>query len=220
MTPSTGIRFLVVGVGLAIWYATQYLIGRRAQMAAPEAEKASSLLTQHDVLLHALGPANRFLNAHPRWANGLLIVSSAVIDVLGIFLLLWSIFGPSIRPFLGMMILFGLRQICQALTALPPPRGMIWRYPGFPSFLVTYGVANDLFFSGHTAMAVYGALELARFGDSWLFAAVLIAGFETLAVLVLRAHYTMDVFTGVVTAFLVAGLAGVLAPFCDQFLTR
>ena len=27
----------------------------------------------------------------------------------------------------------------------------------FPSLLVTYGVSNDMFFSGHTAMAVLGA---------------------------------------------------------------
>ena len=41
---------------------------------------------------------------------------------------------------------------------------MIWRNPGFPSLLVTYGTASDLFFSGHTAIAVYGALELAHWG--------------------------------------------------------
>ena len=39
---------------------------------------------------------------------------------------------------------------------------MIWHDPGFPSFLVTYHVANDFFFSGHTAIAVFGAIELSR----------------------------------------------------------
>src|SRR3989442_6441970 len=39
---------------------------------------------------------------------------------------------------------------------------MIWRRPGFPSLLVTYGTAGDLFFSGHTAIAVYGGVELVR----------------------------------------------------------
>jgi hypothetical protein len=41
---------------------------------------------------------------------------------------------------------------------------MIWRYPGVPSLLVTYGTSNDLFFSGHTALAVYGSIELAWWG--------------------------------------------------------
>ena len=65
---------------------------------------------------------------------------------------------------MGLLILFGLRQLCQGLCALPPPEGMIWRNPGFPSLLVTYGTATDLFFSGHTAIAVYGCLELAHWG--------------------------------------------------------
>src|SRR5262249_22314921 len=121
----------------------------------------------------------------------------------------------------GLIILFGLRQICQALTALPPPRGMIWRHPGFPTLLVTYGVANDLFFSGHTAMAVYGAIELARLGAPWLIGlAWIIAIFEVFVVLALRAHYTMDVFAGLITALYIAGLAGLLAPACDQALSQ
>ena len=61
-----------------------------------------------------------------------------------------------------LLILYALRQICQGLCALPPPDGMIWRRPGIPSLLVTYGTATDLFFSGHTAIAVFGCIELAH----------------------------------------------------------
>jgi len=218
--PSPAIRALVVLLGLAAWYATQHLIGSKEPLPADQAKIAGELLTQQDKLLQLSGSINRFLHARPRWANALLIVSSALIDALGLFLLLWSIFGPSIGPFLGLMILFGLRQICQALTALPMPAGMIWRSPGFPTLLVTYGVTNDLFFSGHTAMAVYGAVQLAQLGLGWLIAAIFLAVFEIIAVLVLRAHYTLDVFTGLVSALFIAGLAGLLAPGCDRFLAQ
>jgi hypothetical protein len=219
--PPWGFRLLIVIVGMAAWYGTQHLIGEKEPLPGDQVEKAGPLLTEHDGLLQLSAPVNRFLNNHPRWANGLLIVSSALIDGLGVFLLLWSIFGPSLRPFLGLLMLFGLRQICQALTALPAPSGMIWRYPGFPSLLVTYGVSNDLYFSGHTAMAVYGAVQLGQLGYAWLASvAVVIAVFEVAVVLVLRAHYTMDVFAGLITALYVAGIAGTLAPVCDQALAR
>jgi len=116
---------------------------------------------------------------------------------------------------------FGLRQICQGLCALPPPDGIIWRDPGFPSLVVTYGVGNDFFFSGHTAIAVLGAVELARLGRRWLVpVALAIVVFQSAVVLVLRAHYTMDVFTGIVTALLVAVLVADLAPPCDRALAR
>jgi PAP2 superfamily C-terminal len=71
--------------------------------------------------------------------------------------------------------------------------------------LVTYGVANDYFSSGHTAIAVLAPTEMARAGRRWLTSlGVLIVVFEVLAVLVPRAHYTMDVFTGIVTGLFAA----------------
>jgi uncharacterized protein involved in cysteine biosynthesis len=96
---------------------------------------------------------------------------------------------------------------------------MIWHYPGFRSLLVTYRVANDFFFSGHTAIAVFGALELARFRRKWLtFMAILIVIFEVATVLILRAHYTMDVFTGAVAALWIGNLSERVSPRIDSLL--
>jgi hypothetical protein len=129
------------------------------------------------------------------------------------------VLGPSVRPFLGLLLLFLLRQVCQGLTALPAPEGMIWRDPGFPSLLVTYGTATDLFFSGHTAIAVYGGVELARLGGPALaVVGAALAAFEAATVLVVRAHYTMDVFTAIVVALWVAGVARSIAPAADRLL--
>ncbi len=205
-------RLLLVIAGLAAWFGTQALIGGRG---FPEDGKIG------DLLLDWSAPVHTFLSDHPPVANALLIVSSALIDALGVFLLARSVFGPTIRPFLGLLLLLGLRQIMQAVTALPPPVGMIWRDPGFPSLLVTYGVSNDLFFSGHTGLAVFGCVELSRTRWRWLVPfAIGVAIFEAATVLVLRAHYTMDVFTGAVTALLVAMLVTSLAPPCDRALAR
>ena len=96
---------------------------------------------------------------------------------------------------------------------------MIWRDPSVPSVLVTYDVATDFFFSGHTGLAVLGAVELSRVGGrKWLALGVAIAIFEATTVLVLRAHYTMDVFTGAVAARYASILASRIAPWCDRML--
>lgn len=206
------IRLLFVLVALGLWYGSQMLIGSRTFDEAGVG----------DAIHRWLSPLHALLRGHPQAADGLLIASSLGIDVFGLFLFLSAIFGSTIRPFIGLVALFSLRQLCQALTALPPPDGMMWRDPGVPSLLVTYGVSNDLFFSGHTAIAVYGAIELQRrMGWHWLsIAGVLLALFEAGAVLALRAHYTMDVFTGAVTAGVVSILAAKLAPLCDDGLAR
>lgn len=204
-------HLLFVIIGLGLWFWTQNLIGEQQH------EKGTIGDTVHDVL----AAPNHYLQTHHSAASALLIASSAVIDALGIFLLLRSIFGPTLRPFLGLLLLFGMRQICQLLTTLDPPDGMVWYDPGFPSLLVTYHVATDFFFSGHTGIAVLGAVELARLGGRrWLYVGVAIVVFEAATVLLLRAHYTMDVFTGAVAARYATILAARIAPWCDARLAK
>lgn len=192
------IRFVLTTLAIIIWFWTQSLIGSRRQTNTGI----------HDRMHQITEPANHYLQCHATEANALLIISSAIIDLLGLFLLARWLLGGSSRTFLGLIIVLALRQIMQALIALPAPPNAIWHYPGFPSLLVTYGVSNDYFFSGHTAIAVLGAIELARFGRRWLTSVgVLVVLFEVATVLVLRAHYTMDVFTGAATAFCAAPMA-------------
>ena len=189
------LRVLITVIALAVWFWTQSLLGARSSPTEPIGDG-----------LHKLTAGlNAFFQSAPRGADGLLIFSSALIDAMGIFLLGSWIVAGKLRPFLGLAILLVTRQVMQALCSLPPPSGIIWHYPGFPSLLVTYGVANDFFFSGHTAIAVFGATELARFRQKWLTVlAVCVVIFEIAAVLVLRAHYTMDVFAGIFAALWVA----------------
>jgi hypothetical protein len=203
-------RIVLTALALGIWFWTQSLIARRT---APDAGVGDAL--------HAMTAGlNSYFYHSPAAANALLILSSALIDGLGLFLLLRWLFGPSVRPFLGLVLLLGLRQIMQAICALPTPPNMIWHYPGFPSLLVTYNVGNDFFFSGHTAIAVFGGIELSRLGKGWLTAmAVAIVLFEIAAVLVLRAHYTMDVFTGVLAALCAARFCTMVSPRIDAWLS-
>jgi hypothetical protein len=202
-------RAALVAVGLGLWFWTQRLIGQRP---FPSRRIGDAV---HDWT----ASWNRALHVHPRAADALLVASSAVIDLLGLFLLGAAILGPTFRPFVGLLLLYALRQLCQGLCAFAPPEGMIWRAPPFPSLLVTYGTATDLFFSGHTALAVYGALELARLGGPWcVLLGVAIVLFEAGAVLVLRAHYTADVFAAIVTAFWAAGAAQGFGPVVDRAL--
>lgn len=204
-----GVRAGAVAIGLVLWFWTQKLISQKAMKGDGVGDRLHDLSAP----LH-----DWFLN-NPRAANLTLIVTSAFIDAFGLYLLGSAIFGPSLRPFIAILILFGLRQISQAVSTLPIPRDMIWRHPGFPSLLVTYGTSNDFFFSGHTAIAVLGAVELAYTAPGWLAAAAaIIAIVEALTVIVLRAHYTMDVFAAIFTAWAADKVAWKIAPSVDAWL--
>jgi hypothetical protein len=202
-------RLALTGIALALWFWTQSLIGARTLPPSGVG----------DALHNLTAGLNSYFLRTPAAANAFLIISSGLIDALGLFLLARWLFGRTVRPFLGLLILMGLRQLMQAICALPAPANTIWHYPGFPSLLVTYNVANDYFFSGHNAIAVFGALELSRFRRPWLTAlAAAVVIFEVATVLILRAHYTMDVFTGILAAFAVAHLCDRIAPRFDQLL--
>src|SRR5215467_3654077 len=180
---SLALRVAITAFALGVWFWTQSLLGARAGEAGAIG----------DGLHRFTAPWHAYLENSPHAADTLLILSSLGIDALGVFLLGSWIFAGKLRPFLGLAMLLVLRQLMQALCALPPPPGMIWRYPGFPSLLVTYGVATDL----------------ARLHKTWLtVCAILLVLFEVAAVIALRAHYTMDVFTGLLAALWVASLSG------------
>lgn len=193
---TVALRLGLIGVALVAWFATQRMIGER--------RLAEGVVYDH---LHVMtGRWNQWLNRSPRAANAILIASSLCVDLVTLFVLIYAVFGPSFKPFLGLLALFVLRQLAQATSALPVPKGIIWRDPGCPSLFVTYGVSNDLFFSGHTALAVYGAMQLAALDIPALTAlGVVVAILQVIAVLALRAHWTMDVLAGVLAA-LTAGL--------------
>jgi membrane-associated phospholipid phosphatase len=207
--PAIGLRAIVVVAALVLWFWTQSLIARKS---APKDGIG-------DIVHDFTARWNHYFATNARAANAALITSSIFIDLIGLALIGAAIFGPTFAPFLAMLIVFGLRQFCQGLCTLPPPPGIIWRNPGFPALLVTYEVGNDFFFSGHTALAVLGAIEAAQFGPAWLavVAAVIALG-EMLIVLVLRAHYTLDVVAGAFAAFLAANVAEKLSATVDAWL--
>ena len=196
-------RAVLIAVAMLAWYATQAWLAHRLPSPGACVGDAVHRWTQ---------PLNDWFGTHARAADSLLIASSAIIDGLGLFLLGWGLWGASARPIVELVTLFGLRQIAQALVALPAPAGMIWHDPGFPTIFVTYGVSTDFFFSGHTAIAVLGAIELARWKPRpFAFAGFLIPLFEVATVLILHSHYTMDVIAG-------AAMAGLVAVIVPRFL--
>jgi len=110
--PRLVLRIALTAMALGIWFWTQSLIGARTATSAGIG----------DGIHRATSAANAYLHGHPAAANALLIVSSAIIDLLAIFLLSRWIFAGSVRPFLGLVLVLGLRQIMQSLVALPVPR--------------------------------------------------------------------------------------------------
>jgi membrane-associated phospholipid phosphatase len=214
------LRIVFVVAGLFLWFGTQSLIAEKQSFGTNQTEIAKAL-GEADMSFKLTGPIHSYLFENTASAKALLIISSLGVDLLGLFLLGSAIFGKTLCPFIALLVIFSLRQICQFTVALPIPENMIWFDPGFPSLFVTYGVSNDFFFSGHTAISVLGACELTRKKSrTWLLVAISLAFFEASAVILLRAHYFMDVFTALAVALLVNSWSTNLARPLDRYLEK
>lgn len=202
-------RLSITFVFIALWFATQRALSTRVAPSKGIDDKIHNWSAR----------LNKKLLDDPKLSRWLLITSSLGIDLLGLWICYDSIFGASFQPMFGLFVLFSLRQLCQYLTALPEPNGMIWHHPGVPSIFVTYGVSNDLFFSGHTAIAVYGGLHLLSYQSPIIQGlAVFLIIYEILTVLILRAHWTLDVFTGIITALWASQITKDIAPMFEAWI--
>ena len=207
-----GMRIAFVAVAIVLWFWTQRLVSAKA----PVKNGVGDRLHDWSAPLHA------WFLAHPRATNLTLILTSVFIDLFGLYLFASSIFGPTLQPLIAILVLFSMRQTCQAICTLPiPPRLDL-----APSriFLVVCDLWHQqrfFFFSGHTAISVLGAIQLAHTAPPWLAAmAAAIAAIEAITVLILRAHYTMDVFAAPFAAWGADEIARRFAPHLDAWLGR
>lgn len=202
------LMFLIVIFSFCDW--SELLVGKRSPSDAIG-----------DGMHQLFAPANTMLHANPRLADAVIIAISFLADVSGVSLMILAIFGSTVRPAIALMLLYLFRQVVEILSRIPAPDGMIWRYPGFPSLLVDYHVMNDFFFSGHTAIVVYATAELSQLRQRWITTVgTLCVLFVIVSLFSLRAHYTMDVYAGIVTALLTFLLASFCAKAVDPMFGR
>ena len=100
------LRLVVTAIAIGVWFWTQSLIGARH---LPDAGIG-------DGLHNLTAGLNLYLQHSPCAANALLIVSSALIDALGLFLLARWVFAGTVRPFLGLLLLLGLATLLSSTS--------------------------------------------------------------------------------------------------------
>ncbi len=139
-------------------------------------------------------------NVVPR--NILMIVVALILDI-SIFMLsyCWIMYGKNWRPLLTLAMFYLLRVICQNLFLMKYPDNIIWEYPGFPSFAVSYHKTSDFFFAGQIGIFLISAMELWSF-DFKVFSIIAYIGviLHFFMMVVLRGHYFIDLISGLMAA--------------------
>lgn len=202
-----GLQTLAVAGAYAVWLTSQHLL-----------EKTRGVVTGFTDHTHALlAGANAYLNAHPALADVVLAVSSFEVDLAAASMVAFFFIRRESRPLLALWLILIMRQLCQASVSIPPPDGMIWRYPGVPTLVVTYSTSTDFFFSGHMALATLLATELTAQRASRAAQAVAwgIAFAQAVVILSMRFHYVTDVAAGCLAAVAATQLADACGRWVD-----
>jgi len=155
-----------------------------------------------DKVQNATTAINEFFKENVVFRNVLMIIVSLMLDF-SIFIMsyCWIIYGKNWRPILTVFMFYVLKIICQNLMFMKYPETMIWEYPGFPSFAVSYYKTADFFYCGQIGLFLIIAIELWHF-DFKVFSIIAYVGivFHFFMMIVLRGHYFIDLFSGLVAA--------------------
>jgi len=181
---------------LSFWYYTQNI-----KQEYGDVDRIHDLLLENEYIQTIYN----YLQTDKSSLLFLLVSSSLLIDITTIHTIYDSVRHHNMSLLFSFGILLLLRQINQFITFLPAPKDPpLWLDPGVPSIIVTYQTHNDYFFSGHTSISTLLAYNLYLNTKNEIFKILLVLGviYEIFVLLVTHSHYTMDIYTGLLTGII------------------
>lgn len=175
-----------------------------------------------DGVFDATADMNEFFKENVFYRNVLLILSSLLIDVLMVSSAIrFMFFAKTWRSLLFLVSFYSVRGLIMGMFLMKFPEGRIFEDPGFPSLTITYARTSDFFFSGHVGFATFAALENRYYRNfPLMYAALFTVMLESFTLTVTRAHYSIDIISGIVFAHYIWIVTGWLAPYVDKKLIQ
>ena len=197
------------------WLLFLFIVGIVAYVGAAWPNSTGEGL--QDQLFQWTAPLNHLCHSSEKIGNYFLIVLGILTDVSIFLLLILFIKKPSLRVIIHLVLFYSIRGITIKMCQLPVPEDIFYHYPNFKTLSVNYGIKDDLFYSGHVGFSVLVLLESIRQRKLILSMMMFIIVISICFLLiVLRIHYTMDIFTG----FIVSVALFFSIPKVEKFLKR
>lgn len=175
-----------------------------------------------DGAFDATAGINAFLAHNEVYRSALLILSSLLIDILMISSALrFMFFAKTWRSLMFLVSFYSVRGLIIGMFLMKFPEGRIFDDPGFPSLTITYARTSDFFFSGHVGFATFSMLENRYYQNfTLMWTAAFTVLLESFTLIVTRAHYSIDIISGVVFAHYIWIVTGWAAPYVDKKLIQ
>ena len=186
--------FLSFIISVLSFFFCEYITGKVDKLNKPVNDI-------YDGLFDYTKKINQWLHFNIFITKIILIINTLYYDIFGLYTFLHVIVNYPIIGYFGSLIAF-VRIFFVWIIHLPIPKSIIWIKTNVPTLLVNYSAKTDLFFSGHTAFSTYIFLYWFNLGNN-IYNSLLSFFFfiyTILMLIIMRVHYTMDIYAGFITA--------------------
>ena len=134
-------------------------------------------------------------------------------------LIIMAISGKSYRLLVALVLLYGSRGIIQDYYSMPHHEEYLFIDPGVLSLTVPYFKSNDYFFSGHVSLPILMGIEFYKSGSKRLsLFCAFTAIYELIMMLLLRGHYSIDLYAALIFSFYFTRMAETLCKPLDKYI--
>ena len=238
------LRVALTALLLAVWFETEAGLAPPTAIGVTAPSKSFFTGVELDITDgadrgHALfAPAHELLKAQPTLLFTLVAISRAYAELGMAAIVLVSLLGSTMRPFLSVAAVFVLRLVCRigGVVPLVSDEHTLSKQanPVVPYYLFVRPGTRNLFFDGGVALSVVLAIELYRLAPStrggaplltfrtpkvaWGALGAALAAFNVALTLSTRSHWTFDVIVAVIFARYATLVSLALSPSVDAFM--
>lgn len=204
-----GVRiFIIVGASIGMIFNTIY------GLAMPS--------TQIDCILDKTFAVTKFMNTffsgHLYAKKFFIIFTSLYTDCIILYTLLyWSFYGKSLRLLFSLIIYYITHTLIRLFFFVQYPTNDLWEYPGFPSIFVSYVKTSAMFFTNCVGLLMICLMEWRANRQMIQMNITLVCIiFECFIMHSLRAHYVIDLFSGIFIGHYLFIFVDYFAEYIDQ----
>eukprot|EP00340_Litonotus_pictus_P000490 CAMPEP_0170517810 /NCGR_PEP_ID=MMETSP0209-20121228/3668_1 /TAXON_ID=665100 ORGANISM="Litonotus pictus, Strain P1" /NCGR_SAMPLE_ID=MMETSP0209 /ASSEMBLY_ACC=CAM_ASM_000301 /LENGTH=269 /DNA_ID=CAMNT_0010803157 /DNA_START=207 /DNA_END=1016 /DNA_ORIENTATION=+ len=154
------------------------------------------------------------------WLNTLLIIAGLFMDFSLIAgFLFWGFRFRSWRMAVSLSLTYIVRGLIQEIYVMGHHEEYLFRYPGFLALTVPYYKTHDYFYSGHVSSPLVVGVEFwkNKYRKIGLFC-FFISFFESVMMILVRGHYSIDLYAGVIFSLYFCRISEPIAYYLDKYI--
>ena len=156
----------------------------------------------YDIILDWTHSLNNYFRENDIYRIIFTITGSVLLDMFFIIsFFYWSVYAVDWRFAINVILFYLSRGIMQQILILGCPDLLYFKYPHFPSIVVSYVQGSDFFWSGHCGFPIVGMMEFKWMKKNFLAGfCAFITFFEIFLMNNSREHYSIDIIFGIIFA--------------------